>query len=352
MMPTAFYFVWIITNNILAITRLNRPHLSPKSLSSFASQNRPFGSPDFFPVHAEAFAISARAGPFKSVIAVFGGLPMFTQLEAMTKKPALYEKGTAELWTDEHISKGMLEAHLNPDWDAATRKHTTVLENVKWITTVAPATQYKSLLDLGCGPGIYAEEFHNIGYQVTGIDISGRSIGYAKKTAQEKSLPIAYYHQNFIDMDFKEQFDLATLIYFDFCTLPTKDRAIALKNIYAALRPGGLLIVEVHTPQQFIGQKEYKKWEYEKKGFFCDEPHLRLESFYRYDEDNTIVNQSIIITEQDVRSINIWHHTFTKDEFTQDLSAAGFSVKALYGNMMGADYCENGKEMCFVAVKR
>ena len=25
--------------------------------------------------------------------------------------------------------------------------------------------------------------------------------------------------------------------------------------------------------------------------------------------------------------------------------------KTLYGNMVGADYCENGKEMCFIAQK-
>ena len=39
------------------------------------------------------------------------------------------------------------------------------------------------------------------------------------------------------------------------------------------------------------------------------------------------------------------------DEFSHDLSAAGFSVKAIYGNMMGADYSKDGKEMCFIAQK-
>jgi len=276
---------------------------------------------------------------------------MFTQLKTMMKKPALYEKGTAELWTDEHISKGMLEAHLNPDWDAATRKHATVLEIVKWIGLVSPAEQYHSLLDLGCGPGIYAEEFHKAGYKVAGMDFSERSIRYARNSAQEKNMPITYYHQDFLTMDFKEQFDLVTLIYYDFCTLPTEDRAKTLKNICTALRPGGMLIVEVHTPQHFSGQKEYKRWEYVEEGFYCAKPHLCLESFYRYDEQNTILDQYIIVTEQDIRSVNVWHHTFTKDEFTQDLGAARLSVKALYGNMTGADYCDNGKEMCFVAQK-
>ena len=277
---------------------------------------------------------------------------MFAQLKAMMRKPALYEKGTVELWTDEHISKGMLEAHLHPDWDAATRKHTTVKKIVKWINTVAPAETYPALLDLGCGPGIYAEEFHKAGYQVTGMDISERSINYARNSAQEKKLPITYYHQNFFTLGLKEQFDLVTLIYFDFCVNSTEDRAKTLENIYAALKPGGLLIVELTMPAHFAGHKEYKKWEYAESGFYCAKPHLCLESFYRYDEQSTILDQYIIVTEDDVKSIHVWHHTFTEDEFSHDLSVAGFSVKAVYGNMMGADYCKDGKEMCFIAQKK
>ena len=276
---------------------------------------------------------------------------MFKELQVMMKKPTLYEKGTTELWTDEHISKGMLEAHLHPCLDAATRKHATVKEIVKWISTVAPAETYRNLLDLGCGPGLYAEEFHKAGYQVSGMDISERSIRYAKESATEKRLPISYYHQNFLTMDFTEQFDLVTLIYFDFCVNSTEDRAKTLKNIYAALKPGGLLMIELTMPSYFADYKENRKWAYSESGFYCATPHLCLESFYRYDEQSTILDQYIIVTEDDVKSINVWHHTFTKDEFILDLRAAGFGAKALYGNMVGADYCENGKEMCFIAQK-
>ena len=40
-----------------------------------------------------------------------------------------------------------------------------------------------------------------------------------------------------------------------------------------------------------------------------------------------------------------------KDEFLQDLSTAEFSTKTFYGNMTGADYSADGKEMCVVAHK-
>ncbi|MCL2604664.1 MAG: class I SAM-dependent methyltransferase [Defluviitaleaceae bacterium] len=274
---------------------------------------------------------------------------MFTQLKKMLQKPALYEKGTIALWTDEHISKGMLEAHLNPAWDAATRNHATVRENVKFIASAAPPETYRDLLDLGCGPGIYAEEFHKAGYRVSGMDISQRSIDYARSAAKERDLPITYWCKDFTAMDFSECFDLITLIYYDFCTLPTESRAKALENINAALKKGGLLIVEVHTPRHIEGKEEYTRWEYAESGFLCGEPHVCLEAFHRYDEHNTVLDRTVIIMEGDVRSVNIWHHTFTREEFTRDLNAAGLRVKSVCGDMLGAEYCDDGKEMCFVA---
>ena len=45
---------------------------------------------------------------------------MFNELKKHVIKPPLYSQSTNKFWDDEHISKGMLEAHLNPNWDAAT----------------------------------------------------------------------------------------------------------------------------------------------------------------------------------------------------------------------------------------
>ena len=91
---------------------------------------------------------------------------MITKLNKYLKKPHLYAPSTGEFWNDEHISKEMLAAHLNPDLEAATRKHEFLDHSVEWITKIAPPSQYKSLLDLGCGPGLYAERFNKAGYSV------------------------------------------------------------------------------------------------------------------------------------------------------------------------------------------
>lgn len=111
---------------------------------------------------------------------------MINSIIEYSKKPELYAKSTSKFWDDEHISKSMLEAHLEPNIDAASRNHKFIDQSVEWINRIVPAQEYKSVLDLGCGPGLYTERLYNKGYSVTGVDLSKRSIEYAKKQAKGK----------------------------------------------------------------------------------------------------------------------------------------------------------------------
>ena len=106
---------------------------------------------------------------------------MLKNIETVLEKPILYKKTEGEFWNDEHISMQMLKAHLNPEFDGASRKHAFIEESVAWITELVSPIDYPLLFDIGCGPGIYAEKFARQGYYVTGIDFSKRSIDYAKK---------------------------------------------------------------------------------------------------------------------------------------------------------------------------
>ena len=151
---------------------------------------------------------------------------LFTYLE----KPAVYTKSTCTFWDDEHISKGLLEAHLNPGLEAASRQHDFMDQSVEWISKIAPSSGYANLLDLGCGPGLYAERLAKKGYHITGIDFSKRSIHYARNKAAESGQDIRYIYQNYLDLDYDHEFDLVTLIYCDFAVLSDLDRASLLKR--------------------------------------------------------------------------------------------------------------------------
>ena len=94
---------------------------------------------------------------------------MLEQLFSFMQRPRLYQPSTSKFWDDEHISKRMLESHLDPEWDAATRPHKFVDKSVDWIVSILPSKKYPKLIDLGCGPGIYAEKFYEKSYCVTGL---------------------------------------------------------------------------------------------------------------------------------------------------------------------------------------
>lgn len=122
---------------------------------------------------------------------------MLKQLFEHFEKPALYSPSTSTLWDDQHISKGILEAHLQPDLEAASRSHDFIDQSVAWIADRTPSDTYRNLLDLGCGLGLYAERLDAKGYEVTGIDFSKRSISYATENASKKNRDINYHYKNY-----------------------------------------------------------------------------------------------------------------------------------------------------------
>ncbi len=276
---------------------------------------------------------------------------MFSKLNDYLIKPKLYAPSTGMFWDDEHISKGMLEAHLNPDWNAATRKHDFVDKSVKWITLIAQPTQFQQLLDLGCGPGIYAERFRKAGYIVTGIDYSKRSIEYAQERTLLNKSNIQYYYQNYLTIDYIEQFDVITLIYCDYAPLSITDRLILLRKVYQALKPNGKFIFDVFTP--LMRKAENHSWYYsEKSGFWNEKPHICLDSVYQYDdEDNTELRQSIVLTEDTVNCYNIWDHFFTKEKLISEILPIGFNSYEFYGDIAGQEFSDTGETICAVFTK-
>lgn len=276
---------------------------------------------------------------------------MFNKLSTYLIKPQLYAPSTGKFWDDDHISKGMLEAHLNPDWNAATRKHDFVDKSVKWITSIAQPTQFQQLLDLGCGPGIYAERFRKEGYTVTGIDFSKRSIEYAKEQTLLNKSNIEYYYQNYLSIDYTEQFDVITLIYCDYAPLSITDRLILLRKVYQALKPNGKFIFDVFTP--LIRKAESRSWYYsEEGGFWNKKPHICLDSVYQYDdEDTTELRQSIVITEDTVNCYNIWDHFFTKESLISEIQPIGFNSFEFYGDIAGKEFSDTGETICGIFTK-
>lgn len=268
-------------------------------------------------------------------------------LKTLSARPKVYEWGDSKFWDDEHISKGMLATHLDPEDDLATRKPGFVKKSADWIASLAKGRG--RLLDLGCGPGIYAELFAERGFNVKGLDLSPRSIAYAKSSAEEKALGIEYVCGNYLEDDFGGPYDVITLIYCDFGVLKGEDRKALLRKIRGALAPGGVFIFDALAPAQYEGREENLSWSCCDGGFWSEKPYALLYSFLRYDECRVYCDRHVVIEADRMRRFNIWNHAFTEEEIREDLKSAGFASADIYGDAAGAAYTEASKTICAAA---
>src|SRR5512134_2777754 len=103
----------------------------------------------------------------------------------------------------------MLASHLDPTVDGASRRPETIEHITNWIATSVGLRPGDCILDLGCGPGLYAARLAQAGFQVTGVDFSRNSIDYAIAQARERDLSIQYRCQNYLELDDQDMYSAA-----------------------------------------------------------------------------------------------------------------------------------------------
>jgi ubiquinone/menaquinone biosynthesis C-methylase UbiE len=252
-----------------------------------------------------------------------------------SQKPELYEKGSAIMWTDSYISEQLLIIHLDPNTDLASRKKTTINKTVDWILKKTSKNKL-NILDLGCGPGLYAEIFTEKGHTVTGVDFSKNSIKYARNEAKRKNLDITYLNENYLELELqKNQFDLVTLIFADFGPLFPDERDQLLRIIKKLLKPGGIFIFDVLNDNNIENKLSPKNWEATREGFWNDKPYLALSESFLYKEEKVILFQHIIMDEQE--NINIyrfWNHFFSNSDLNKILFKHGYEEISFHNNVL------------------
>lgn len=279
---------------------------------------------------------------------------MYNNMTRRLMCPTIHKQSEVKFWDDEHISKQMLNAHLDPEYEGASRKLKFIEQSVKWIRETVPPQQYPKLLDVGCGPGLYAEQFCRAGYQVTGIDFSKRSIVHAQDSARRQGLVIDYLYQNYLQMnasDTFEAFDLAMLIYCDYGALSPEDRSLLLRNVYRSLKKGGRFLLDVFSLAKYEEFQEEKTWEdCPKGGFWRAEKHLVLNGHYRYGDDVTL-EQIVVMTGGDIQTYYLWTSYFTKETLIQEVQKSGFKVVGLFDDVAGQTAAESSPTIAILLEK-
>lgn len=275
---------------------------------------------------------------------------MFRELlNSMKEKPPVYQPGEGAFWNNEYISEQMLRAHLDPEGDAASRNHAFIKRSAHWIAGLCGAGSGRRILDLGCGPGLYAGCFHSEGLAVTGIDLSRRSVEYAQKCARNEGRTDSFYCRNYLEIEFEREFDAVSLIYCDLGVLSPADRMVLLRKIKAALKPGGFFVFDAWSPLYLKQLPERQSVEYADSGFWSPSPHLCIHRVFHYPETLNYLEQYVVITEKEWKRYHIWNQCYTPETLKKELSAAGFEEVLLFADVCGTPWDERSETICAVA---
>jgi SAM-dependent methyltransferase len=275
---------------------------------------------------------------------------LLDDLLRISTKPKLFEPGEPKFWDDPHISKCMLEAHINQEHDLASRKKDTIEKTVQHLFESKLLKPGMKVLDLGCGPGLYAERLSRAGAEVVGIDISENSIEYARRNAVEAGLKVAYQCMNFFDMNFNNEFDAVIQVYGELNTFSNEMRDRLLSLIRRALKKDGMFIFDVSTRVLRLKHGLKNNWYISNGGFWRPGKHLVFEQGFDYPEEDVWLDQYIVIDEKEEKIYRNWFHDYSLESIKLSLSDAGFKVKYVWNDLTGSSFTGDGEWIAIGAV--
>ncbi|MCL4251885.1 MAG: methyltransferase domain-containing protein [Anaerolineae bacterium] len=176
-------------------------------------------------------------------------------------------------WNDPEFSRRMLREHLSQEHDAASRRTEKIERHLDWIHNAVLHGRPARVLDLGCGPGFYTGGLTLRGHRCKGIDFSPASIAYA-----QEHKPGTYQLGDLLTVDYGDGYDLVMLIFGELNAFAPEDAERIIAKAHAALKPGGRLLLEVHTYAAVEREgSQSPTWYTAQEGLFSDEPYLCLE---------------------------------------------------------------------------
>jgi len=233
----------------------------------------------------------------------------------------------------------MLKEHLSQKHDAASRRFEIIDSHVRWIHNQILKGNPTWILDLGCGPGLYANRLAGLGHRCVGIDFSPASIAYAKEQAEEQEIACTYIQQDIRAADYGDGYGLVMLIFGEFNVFrPAEARGI-LEKAYRALVPDGFLLLEPHTFEAVVKLgKQPSSWYSAEKGLFSDEPHLCLQESFWDAESNVAIERYYIVhaVTGGVARHSASTQAYTTGQYRSLLAECGFGQVKFYPSMGGS----------------
>ena len=188
----------------------------------------------------------------------------------------------------------------------------------------------RTVLDLACGTGSVTKILAEMGFSVTGVDMSEEMLTEAFVKVQDLPNPPRFICQKLQELYVPRGVDLAVcaLDSLDYITNPD-DCAEAIRRTYKALNPGGIFIFDVNTPEKLRAMDD--------QIFLDEDDDVYCVWRGEFDEDTNICTYAMDLFQ---RSGDVWQrsyeehceYAYSQQQLMTYLKAAGFTRIEVYGD--------------------
>jgi len=259
----------------------------------------------------------------------------------------LFQRSNESIWTDEYISKSMVNAHLDETHDAASRKYDKRMNIVNWINNkVKPNSK---IIDLGCGPGLYSHLLGKLGHSVLGIDFNKESINYAQ--GDNKFInTVQHKYCNYLKDNIEGKFDAAIMIYCDFGALIPDEQEILLDKLNNLLDGDSLLFFDVFGKNAVKDKNEKRSWYISQGGdFWSKDPYLFVEERKYFENESAFGNRYFLINQinHEIKEFITWDQYYDEQSIRELLLENGFETLEIKNDLI-----VNDEETLFIMARK
>lgn len=272
-----------------------------------------------------------------------------------SRRPEPWERDGNLPWNDPDFSRRMLREHLDERHGAASRASAERERQLAWLWEKLALQPGARLLDLTCGPGLYAVPLAQRGLAVTGVDFGPASIAHARQLAAAAGVTATC---QFVEADVRDYepppatFDATLFLYGQLAVFPRETAQQLLHKAAAALRPGGRLAVEL-LEQERVDKKNSNWWYTDDGGLWGDAPFLSLGERFWYEEEKLSCERyyTLHVESGKLDEIVLCDQSYTAAEMAQMMRDAGFTDVDVYPAWDGLELYDAPEWNVYVARK-
>lgn len=277
------------------------------------------------------------------------------QIYRRSERPEPWEKEGNLPWNDPDFSRRMLREHLDESHGAASRVTAEREQQLAWFWSRLGFHAGARVLDLTCGPGLYAVALAERGADVTGVDFGPASIAHARELAAAAGVTGRCC---FVEADVRAYepetgaFDAVLFLYGQLAVFPRKAARQLLRKTAKALKPGGGLLVEL-LEQERVDKKNSTWWFSDDTGLWGDAPFLNLGERFWYAEEKLSCERYYTLHLETGRldEVILCDQTYSVDEMVEMMRQAGFARVEVYPAWDGLEIDDAQEWNAYIARK-